>query len=207
MLMTLTKRTTRKYIMINALRFLLLLFITSSTQVIAYDVLELDIKTKKKTDTVRIKLLDGPNFAPKHVARIKQLVADGAYDNLAIHRAIAGFMVQTGDVKYGKMDNYDDARVGTGGSKYPNLYLEPSTQGFEAGIVGMARGRYVHSANSQFFIMTGHHPNLNNSYSVVGVVLEGLDFVKTIKTGSQANGGKVDGPDYIVKARIVTEQD
>ena len=193
--------------MINTVRFLLLLLIIGSTNVIAYDVLELDIKTKKKMETVRIKLLDGPGFAPKHVARIKQLVEEGAYDNLGIHRAIAGFMVQTGDVKYGKMDNYDSARVGTGGSKYPNLYLEPSTQAFEAGIVGMARGRYVHSANSQFFIMTGYHPNLNNSYSVVGVVLEGLDFVKTIKTGSQTSGGKVQNPDYIVEARIVAGQD
>ena len=195
--------------MTTTLRFLTLLFtplfiFLSSANTFAYDVLELDIKTKKKTETVRIKLLDGQNFAPKHVERIKRLTEEGAYDNMAIHRAIPGFMVQMGDVKYGKMDNYNHARVGSGSSQYPNLYLEPSTQPFEAGIVGMARGRYAHSANSQFFIMTGYHPNLNNAYSVVGVVLEGLDFLKTVKMGSQnINGGKVDNPDYVVKARIV----
>lgn len=195
--------------MINTTRHLLYLTLAClgllfSTTTLAFDVLELDIKTKKKTETVRIKLLDGEGFAPKHVQRIKQLTKEGAYNNMAFHRAIAGFMVQTGDVQYGKMDNYNEARVGTGGSQYPNLFLEPSSQPFEAGIVGMARGRYVHSANSQFFIMTGYHPNLNNAYSVVGVVLEGLDFLKTVKTGQKhINGGRVDEPDFIVEARIV----
>jgi len=184
--------------------FLSLFSITYTHNVLAYDVLELDIKTQKKTETVRIKLLAGEGFAPKHVERIKQLTQDGAYNNMAIHRAIPGFMVQMGDVKFGKKDNYDAARVGTGGSKYANLYLEPSTQPFEAGIVGMARGRYVHSANSQFFIMTGFHPNLNGAYSVVGVVLEGLDFLKTVKMGDRnVQGGKVKDPDYIIEARII----
>jgi len=186
---------------------LFLIFIFSAN-VSAYDVLELDIKTKKTTETVRIKLLDGPGFAPKHVARIKQLTEEGAYNNMAIHRAIPGFMVQMGDVEYGKLDNYDQARVGTGSSKYSNLYLEPSKQPFEAGIVGMARGRYVHSANSQFFIMTGFHPSLNNAYSVVGVVIEGLDFLKTVEMGNRnINGGKVENPDYVVEARIVKGED
>lgn len=186
------------------LTIIVLSSIVFSSYGFAYDVLELDIKTQKKTQTVRIKLLDGQGFAPKHVARIKQLTEEGAYDNMAIHRAIPGFMIQTGDVKYGKMDNYNDARVGTGSSKYPNLYLEPSAQPFEAGIVGMARGRYAHSANSQFFIMTGYHPNLNKAYSVVGVVIEGLDFLQNVKMGNgNINAGKVENPDYVVKARIV----
>lgn len=169
----------------------------------AVDILELDIKSQNKVETVRIELLDDPSFAPNHVARIKQLVADGAYDKLAIHRAIAGFMIQTGDVQFGKIDDFDTAHVGTGASKYPNLDLEPSEQPFIAGVVGMARGHNKHSANSQFFIMTGDHPHLNGAYSVVGIVLEGLEFVKGIKTGSPASNGKVINPDYIVQARIV----
>jgi len=180
---------------------------TFSANVAAYDILELDIKTQKQTETVRIKLLDGQGFAPNHVARIKQLTEEGAYNNMAIHRAIAGFMIQMGDVKFGKRDSYDAARVGSGGSHYPDLNLEPSAQSFEEGVVGMARGRYVNSANSQFFIMTGHHPSLDNDYSVIGVVIEGLDFVKTVKMGNpRVNGGKVENPDYVVEARIVTAE-
>ena len=39
-----------------------------------------------------------PTLAPKHVEQIKKLVREGAYDNVAFHRVIDGFMAQTGDV-------------------------------------------------------------------------------------------------------------
>ena len=63
-----------------------------------------------KENTMIITLKDGdvtialrPDLAPKHVAQIKKLVRDGAYDNVAFHRVIDGFMAQTGDVKFGNM--------------------------------------------------------------------------------------------------------
>ena len=37
-----------------------------------------------------------PDLAPKHVARIKELVRDGFYDGIVFHRVIDGFMAQTG---------------------------------------------------------------------------------------------------------------
>ena len=40
-----------------------------------------------------------PDLAPKHVARIKELVRQGFYDGLAFHRVIGGFMAQGGDPK------------------------------------------------------------------------------------------------------------
>ncbi|MDD9329751.1 MAG: peptidylprolyl isomerase, partial [Bartonella sp.] len=40
-----------------------------------------------------------PDLAPKHVARIKKLTEEGAYNNVVFHRVIPGFMAQTGDVK------------------------------------------------------------------------------------------------------------
>ncbi|AQX30844.1 peptidyl-prolyl cis-trans isomerase B (cyclophilin B) [Bartonella schoenbuchensis R1] len=42
------------------------------------------------------------DLAPGHVVRIKELVREGAYDNVVFHRVIDGFMAQTGDVKFGK---------------------------------------------------------------------------------------------------------
>ncbi|MDB0062108.1 peptidylprolyl isomerase, partial [Octadecabacter sp.] len=55
-----------------------------------------------KDGTVTIELL--PDVAPKHVERMKELVRSGAYDNVAFHRVIDGFMAQTGDVANGNME-------------------------------------------------------------------------------------------------------
>lgn len=38
-----------------------------------------------------------PEFAPRGVARIKQLARDGVYDGLQFHRVIDGFVAQTGN--------------------------------------------------------------------------------------------------------------
>ena len=61
-------------------------------------------------NTMVITLKDGdvtvalrPDLAPKHVEQIKALVREGAYDNVAFHRVIDGFMAQTGDVQYGDL--------------------------------------------------------------------------------------------------------
>lgn len=42
------------------------------------------------------------DLAPCHVARVKELTREGAYDNVVFHRVIDGFMAQTGDVQFGK---------------------------------------------------------------------------------------------------------
>ena len=58
------------------------------------------------------------DLAPKHAERIKQLARDGYYNNVPFHRVIDGFMAQTGDGQ-----NFN----GTGGSKYPTLKQEFSS--------------------------------------------------------------------------------
>jgi len=65
----------------------------------------------------------------------------------------------------------------------------------------MARkGNSNDSANSQFFIMFGDRPSLNNQYTVVGEVLNGMDVVDKLKKGSEAQNGTVTDPDRIVRA-------
>src|SRR6202040_4010194 len=120
------------------------------------------------------------DIAPGHAQRMKQLARDHFYDNVPFHRVIDGFMAQTGDGQRGD---------GTGGSKYPSLKAEFSSVPFTRGIVGMARTADPNSANSQFFIMYGDAPSLNNQYTVIGQVVSGMDVVDKIKKGSAGNNG------------------
>lgn len=144
-----------------------------------------------------------PDLAPKHVAQLKALVREGAYDNVAFHRVIDDFMAQTGDVQFGDMESgFNQARAGTGGSDKPNLRAEFSKQPFTRGVVGMARAQDPNSANSQFFIMFGPAPSLDGKYTVVGQVEKGMELVDGIKKGNAAENGVVDRPDRMIKVRI-----
>jgi len=165
-------------------------------------------------NTMIITLKDGdvtialrPDLAPKHVAQIKKLVRQGAYDNVAFHRVIDGFMAQTGDVKFGNMKKgFSADAVGTGGSDLPDLPAEFSkTEHFTRGAVGMARSQDPNSANSQFFIMFAPAPNLDGQYTIVGNVVSGMELVDKIKKGDEANNGSVSNPDRMIKVRIAAD--
>ncbi|MBZ9738551.1 peptidylprolyl isomerase [Mesorhizobium sp. CO1-1-4] len=149
-----------------------------------------------------------PDLAPKHVAQIKKLVRDHAYDNVAFHRVIGGFMAQTGDVKFGNTEKGFNAQaVGTGGSDLPDLPAEFSqTEHYKRGVVGMARSQDPNSANSQFFIMFAPAPPLDGQYTIVGNVVSGMDLVDKIKKGDEADNGTVTDPDRMIKVRIAADK-
>lgn len=145
-----------------------------------------------------------PGVAPKNVERIIELAQEGAYDGIAFHRVLEGFMAQTGDVKFGMVENYDPADVGDGGSSKLNLPLEASDIPFEIGIVGMSRrSSGTNTANSQFFIVMSDQPQLNGQFTVVGRVISGMKVVEAIKPGGRGNNGVLLGnPDYIKRAFV-----
>ena len=138
------------------------------------------------------------DIAPQHAERIKQLAREGYYNNVPFHRVIDGFMAQTGDGQ-----NFN----GTGGSKYPNLKQEFSKVHFARGIVGMARrGDSVDTANSQFFIMFADGGSLDNQYTVVGEVVQGMDVVDKLKKAPPGSaGGSVTDPDKMVKVQVASD--
>ncbi|WBL75305.1 peptidylprolyl isomerase [Bradyrhizobium xenonodulans] len=138
------------------------------------------------------------DIAPQHAERIKQLAREGYYNNVPFHRVMDGFMAQTGD---GEKFN------GTGGSKYPNLKQEFSKVHFARGIVGMARrGDSVDSANSQFFIMFADGGSLDNQYTVIGEVVQGMDVVDKLKKAPPgSSGGAVTDPDKMVKVQVASD--
>ena len=153
-----------------------------------------------------LKLKDGdvvielfPDVAPKHVERIKKLANDGLYDNVVFHSVIDGFMAQTGDVIFGNSSNndFDLNKAGMGGSKLPDLPAEFNDLPHERGTVSMARSSDPNSANSQFFICFKPAPFLDRQYTVFGKVVEGMDYVDSIKRGDGQNGA-VSDPDKIV---------
>ncbi len=150
--------------------------------------------------TVEIQLL--PDIAPLHVERIKELARAGAYDGIAFHRVIEGFMAQTGDVKFAHQSEYDPRLAGQGGSDLPDLTAEFSEEKFVEGVLGMARSQQPNSANSQFFIMFTEYPSLNGQYTVIGRVVSGMEIVHGIKRGGGGNGLVPSNPDYMATVSV-----
>ncbi|WP_293444635.1 peptidylprolyl isomerase [Planktotalea sp.] len=144
--------------------------------------LENTILLELKDGTVTIELL--PDVAPKHCERMKELARSGAYDNVAFHRVIDGFMAQTGDVANGNMEKDFNIRMaGTGGSDMPDLPAEFSKLPHDRGTIGAARSQSPDSANSQFFINFSDNNFLNGQYTVYGRVTSGMDLVDAITRG------------------------
>ena len=147
---------------------------------------------------IKIDLLE--DVAPQHVERITGLAASGAYDGVAFHRVITGFMAQTGDVKCAVSGA--NCPPGTGGSDLPDLQAEFSDVPYDRGVVGMARSQSPNSANSQFFIMFSEGYFLNGQYTVVGRVTEGLDVLDAIKRGHPRSGAIDGAPDVMSKVTV-----
>jgi cyclophilin family peptidyl-prolyl cis-trans isomerase len=139
-----------------------------------------------------------PDLAPGHVAHIKKLAREGAYDGVVFHRVIDGFMAQTGDVKFGKGD--DTSRAGMGGSSYPDLKAEFNAEPHVRGIASMARSQNPNSANSQFFIVFDDARFLDRQYTVWGKVIEGMENVDKIKRGEP-----VRDPDKMISVKVAAD--
>ena len=169
--------------------------VTASVSAFAADPENTMIVTLKDGDvTIALR----PDLAPKHVEQIKKLVRQGAYDNVAFHRVIDGFMAQTGDVKFGKGD--DTSRAGTGGSSYPDLKAEFNAEPHVRGVTSMARSQNPNSANSQFFIVFDDARFLDRQYTVWGKVIDGMDNVDKIKRGEP-----VREPDKMVSVKVAAD--
>ena len=155
-----------------------------------------------KENTLYLDLKDGrvviellPKAAPKHVARIKELVRQGFYDGIVFHRVIDGFMAQTGDP------------LGTGmGGSGKKLAAEFNSEPHVRGTVSMARAMDPNSADSQFFICFADARFLDRQYTVWGKVVSGMEFVDKIKKGDPNRNGVVYNPDKIVKMQVAVDE-
>ena len=177
--------------------FLIILFLTINQA----HTKEKKMILKLKDGVVEIELY--PKIAPNHVKRFEALANDGKYDGVVFHRVIDGFMVQTGDVKFGNSNSpeYKLESAGTGGSDLPDLKAEFSDTAHSRGVLSMARSADPNSANSQFFIVLDSAPHLDRSYSAFGKVIKGMEFVDKIKKGDSSANGSVEDPDKIISLR------
>jgi peptidylprolyl isomerase len=146
-----------------------------------------------KTGKVYIELR--PEWAEKHVERLKTLTKQGFYDGVVFHRVIAGFMAQTGD----------PTGTGTGSSELPDLKAEFNKNKHIRGTVSMARAGDPDSANSQFFICFDEAPFLDEQYTAFGQVISGMEHIDTLKKGESSQNGLVTDPDKIISMQIASD--
>lgn len=161
--------------------------------------IEIDVAGEAE-GTIVIDLFE--DVAPLHVERITALAEAGEYDGVVFHRVIDRFMAQTGDVEFGNFGQ-DMRYAGRGGSTFDDLPAEFSDLPFGRGVIGMARGRTVNSANSQFFIVLEASPHLNGSYTALGRVVEGMEVVDMIRRGRGRNGAVTGEPDQMTAVRVL----
>ena len=80
------------------------------------------------------------NVSPKAVNRFKNLIKSNSYDNVAFHRVIKDKLVQAGDLEFGKKNQLDYGKIGTGKSGLGTIKSEIDAQfDFNRGSVGLAR--------------------------------------------------------------------
>jgi peptidyl-prolyl cis-trans isomerase B (cyclophilin B) len=115
--------------------------------------------------------------APITSSNFINLSTSGFYDGIRFHRIVDDFVIQTGDPNTKDSNPYND---GSGGSSQTIPLEINDTLTHIDGAFGMARSSDPNSASSQFYICDGEQHGLDGNYAVFGVVVEGIDVVRTI---------------------------
>jgi len=137
-----------------------------------------------------------PEISPNGVERFKQLISLKAYDNVAFHRVIKNKLVQAGDLEFGKKDQLDYGKIGTGKSGLGTIKSEVDTEfNFKKGTVGLARTLKYDTEDSQFFIIIDDEPLFESEYTPIGKVLYGIKVLEKIRYSHRSE--YVLRPDFI----------
>jgi len=123
-----------------------------------------------------------PEVSPNAVERFKTLIRSNAYDDVAFHRVIKDKLVQGGDLEFGKKDNLDYGKIGTGKSGLGTITSEVDNEfEYTRGSVGLARTFKMDTEDSQFFIILQDEPLFEGEYTPVGKVIYGIEVLEKIK--------------------------
>tara|TARA_B100000780_G_scaffold82736_1_gene56509 strand:+ start:134 stop:781 length:648 start_codon:yes stop_codon:yes gene_type:complete len=123
-----------------------------------------------------------PNISPNAVKRFKTLIRSGAYNDAAFYKVIENKLIQAGDLEFGKRENLDYGKVGSGKSGLGTIKSEiDSNFKYERGSVGLARTFQMDTEDSQFFIIFQDEPLFEGEYTPVGKVLYGIEVLEKVK--------------------------
>ena len=142
-----------------------------------------------------------PEVSPKAVKRFKNLIKSNSYDNVAFHRVIKDKLVQAGDLEFGKKNQLDYGKIGTGKSGLGTIKSEIDAQfDFNRGSVGLARTLKYDTEDSQFFIILDDEPLFEGEYTPIGKVIYGIKVLEKIKYSHRSE--YVLRPDFINTIRM-----
>ena len=143
-----------------------------------------------------------PDISPNAVKRFKTLVSSKAYDDVAFHRVIEGALVQAGDLEFGKKNNLNYGKIGTGKSGLGTINSEVDAPfDFDKGSVGLARTQKYNTEDSQFFILLKNEPLYETEFTPIGKVIYGLKALEKIKYLDKSQ--YVLRPDFINSLRML----
>jgi peptidyl-prolyl cis-trans isomerase A (cyclophilin A) len=117
---------------------------------------------------------------PETVDNFVKLVNDGFYNGVIFHRIGDNFMIQGGGY-------YSNGTRKT--SPYGNIPFETSDVKHVDGAISMASTGAKVGGAAEFFICDGAQTFLDGNYAAFGVVIEGLDVVRTIAAQPHPDGG------------------
>ena len=146
--------------------------------------------TMENGGVVEIEL--SPKDAPITVENFVNLVNDGFYNGLTIHRIVPGFVIQGGDPMGNGMGGSDKKIKGEFSENGVANNLKHTK-----GVISLARAFDPNSASSQFFIVLETSPmisySLDGKYAGFGTVISGMDVVDEIaKAETDANDMPLD---------------
>ena len=145
-----------------------------------------------------------PNISPNSVERFKKLVKNKEYDNVAFHRVVENFLVQAGDLEFGRKENLNYTYIGSGRSKYD--LIKPETDKpfeFKRGTVAFAKSKNGDTEDSEFLILLADAFLFEGEYTPLGRVINGISALEKIKFNDQSE--YVLRPDFINSLKMFSD--
>ena len=128
-----------------------------------------------------------PASAPKSVAHISALVKKNFYNNQAVHRVVAGQLVQFGDPQTRNMMLVDWWGRGpnSGSGQSIGVAEISKTLKHRRGTVSMANPGSAAAADSQMFIAFRAVPKWDGQYTIIGQVTSGIEVAEKLARGDK----------------------